>query len=138
MTELSLEQIGRPRVPSEHMSFIGAFVDVEEPTDRAEWYQWNQHRMAAHAAMHEVITSDSTRMFQDVQFDEDGNRTGAVHVYADPALGIPEHIQVLAVDIENKVYDQAKRLGVKPELTRKFNPLGSVALPLVVADYNLD
>jgi hypothetical protein len=138
MDKLSYEQIGSPRIPSERMSYIGAYTEPEEPTDLAQWYQWNQHRLASHAAMHGVITSDSTRMVEVAQFDENDNRTGVVHVYADPTLGIQEHVKVLAVDIENKVYDQAKRLDVQPELTRKWYPLGSVALPLVIANYDLE
>lgn len=115
-------------------TYIGTIIDVPEPADRAEWYQWNQAKMAAHAVRYTVITGGTTEMVEHLN-PQDRLR---VDVYAQPPLGIQEHIAVEAQHIAEDMDKKLDSLGIEPEFRPIWFPLGQQALEGVVVDYSLN
>ncbi len=137
MAEISHKEIVAKRMFPNTGTYIGTYINVPEPENLADWYQWNQARMAFHAVRHQVITSDNTRMVEHSRPDAPGPNAGLhiIDVYADPHLGVKKHIPVLAQHITRDTNKQFESLGIPPEMQPTWLPLGLIALRRVSVIY---
>lgn len=137
MSKLTHEDIVAKRVFPHTGTYIGTVIEAAEPKDKAQWYQWNQAKMAAHAVRYGVITSSvgkpgCTSMVEHVRPDSDPR---VIDVYANPRLGILRHIVVLAAHIGRNTDAQFEHLGIEPEQRPLWLPLGRECLRKVKIIY---